>query len=270
MTLPRVLLGTFVVAVLVPALDGCASAIKMNSDLVKTPPVVDGKANEWEGKLYIFKDQGLLIGAQDDQKNVYLCVEGLDPGTSRRIMRGGVTVWFDPGTGVKNKFGVRYGGGQWGGTREQDDQLFHPMTPSDIEILGPGKEVRMKVPSISSEQEYGISVALRDSGGAAVFELKIPRGVREGMVGIGEIADQSLGVEVETLKGRGSRGSSSSYGGFGAGEGEEGRRGGGVRGGMGRGGRPGGEEGGTGESQDHGGPQRLETTSVSLRVHLAS
>ncbi|MGA9121210.1 MAG: hypothetical protein WB699_17725 [Bacteroidota bacterium] len=240
----------------------------MTSDHANPGLAIDGIPNEWEGKLYIFKDKGLLVGVQDDSRDVYVCVEGLDPSTSRGMMRGGVTIWFDPGSGEQNRFGVHYGGMHGGAFREQDDQMFHPMSPADIEILGPDKAIKMKIPSISSEQEYGLKVALRDSGGAAVFEMKVPRGVKAGDVGLEQIVDKTLGVEVETSKGP-TGGSSSSSRGDGEREGEGGRRGGGMRGGMGRG-RPEGGEGAEGGPRDREGGRKPDSMSLSLRVHLAS
>ena len=130
----------------------------------------------------------------------------------------------------------------------------------------------IRIPSVSSDREYGIKVAMQDSGGAAVFELKVPRKVAGKSVGLSRVANKFLEMGVETLKGRtGRAGSSSSEGGDSRGGGEGRRNGGGgrgMRGGMRGGGRgEGGED--SGEPRTRGGDGGGVVT-LALRVHLTA
>jgi len=260
-------LRTYLLVVFVAAaLAGCSSTKEMSSDAVSPNMQIDGKADEWEGKLYIFKDQGLLAGVQDDSANVYVCLEGLDPATSRGMMRGGVTIWFDPGSGDSSIVGVHYGGRRLPPGGGNEEELFHPMAPSEIQVLHKGNVVAMEVPSVSSEREYGLKVALRDSGGAAVFEMKMPRKLTSTGFGLARVVDRKLSLEIETAKGRAERVGSKSESESDEPGGEEGRRGGGMRGGGRRGGLGGRGGGERGENRGSG----PESVSLSLRVRLMS
>lgn len=192
------------VVVLAVFANGCASVTEMSSDRPDANLSVDGKADDWQGKLYIFKNDGLLAGVQDDSADIYVCVEGLDRGTSQAMMRGGVTVKFDPGTGDTNVVGVRFGG-RGRGDGQDDEALFHPMTERSIQILDKKGNVALMIPAILSEREYGVQVALRDSGGAAVFEMKFPRRRHGSSFGLARVPDKKLSMEVEVMKGRAPR-----------------------------------------------------------------
>ena len=242
---------------------GCSSVKELSSEHPTPALVVDGKAGEWEGKLYIFKEDGLLVGVQDDSLDLYVCVEGLDRATSLAMMRGGVTVKLDPGTADSSVLGVHYGGrGRM--TRQDEEALFHPMTENSIEILGKKDNVVMMIPAISSEREYGIQIALRDSGGATVFEMKLPRKHSGRTFGLATVPDKRLAMEVDLMKGRTGRSAQTNEGtaeepggdegGFG-----EGRMGRGMRGGR------------RGEGEGERGERRMmnpESTRLSLRVRL--
>ncbi len=253
------------VSLIAGALAGCSSAMEMSSDSVSPTLQVDGKANDWEGKLYIFKDKGLLVGVQDDSADVYVCLEGLDPATSRGMMRGGVTVWFDPGSGDSNLLGIHYGGRRVSPVEGNEEELFHPLAPSEIEVLHKGNVVAMKIPAMSSEREYGLQVALRDSGGGAVFELKMPRRLGERSFGLSRVVGKRLAMDIETAKGRTDRSGARPEGTSGEFGGGEGRREGGMRGGR-RGGMGGEGEGEGGQGGTRGG--RPESVSLSLNVRL--
>ena len=80
-------------------------------------------------------------------------------------------VWIEPEHG--KKFGIHYplpmgrssvaeGGGSSGYRTE-------------MEILGPEKDAITQSSILTSESDYGIAAAFRDSSGLAVLELKIPR-----------------------------------------------------------------------------------------------
>ncbi len=261
----------FCFAVATGVLTGCSSTKEMSSDAVSPNLQIDGNANDWEGKLYIFKDKGLLVGVQDDSADVYVCLEGLDPATSRGMMRGGVTVWFDPGSDDSNLLGIHYGGRRLAPSRDNEEELFHPLAPSEIEVLHKGDVVAMKVPAVSSEREYGLQVALRDSGGAAVFEMKMPRKIKGGSFGLAKVSEKNLSLDIETAKGGFERSGAKTEGDSGESGGGEGRRGAGMRGGRrgGFGGEGGGEGGGRGERGENRG-SRPESVSLSLKVRLVS
>jgi len=68
----------------------------------------------------------------------------------------------------------------------------------ELELMGPGDKDVTRVSTVSSENEYGIKVAMRNSEGPLVYELKIPRSTRLSPYAIGGISDNVLGIEIET------------------------------------------------------------------------
>ncbi len=270
MKTPASLRGLTILPFLFFGFSGCASTRQLSSFLPTREIVVDGKAGDWDGKMYLFEGRGLLVGVQNDSSTVWVCVEGLDPSASRAMMRSGVAVWFDPGSGDSARFGVRLAP-RWERpakeTTEDELRLFHPTAAGDIEILNSSKKVALKIPTLSSEREYGIKAAIRDSDGTGVFEMKVPRNPKAGQPGVGRTVGGVLGIEIETGKsterGAGDRSSASG----GERRGDMGGEGGGRRGGGMRGGRRG-DEAGQGERSEGRGQQ--ESVSISLKVKLAT
>jgi hypothetical protein len=87
---------------------GCSSAAHLISDWKNTEITIDGKQNDWEGSLYDFKKENLTIGIRNDADNLYLCFISYDQGIKHQIMNRGFTIWFDPGGGTNEIYGIKF------------------------------------------------------------------------------------------------------------------------------------------------------------------
>ena len=247
-------------------LGACSSAPEIISSAPKQQIQIDGSAREWGASMYEIKGKGVLAGVQNDSNAVYVCVEGTSIGTSRAMLRTGVTVRFDPGTGDEHRFGIKFPSAN--GKDEKDDEgEFSRIIPgNELEVLSASDKVLYRVSSISSEREYGIKVALRDSAGTAVFELKVPVHAAASGPSIGTVPDGKLKIDLVIPELR-NGGEGARHAGGRGGEGGMGR--GGRGGEMGGGGRRGGGESGEGNEQSQSEkPHSAPTTTVSLTVSL--
>ncbi len=255
-------------------ISGCSSTKELNSELLSGTYVVDGRADKWNGKKMLdLKDKGLLVGIQNDASNMYICLISTDRTTAQRMNAAGMIVWIEPEHG--KKFGIHY-----------PLQMGRPSVAAGIdssgnrtemEILGPEKDAITQSSTLTSESEYGIAAAFRDSSGLAILELKIPRKAKQEPYGAG--IDNTLNMNIESGKiempsggkhqGESTGGGRRRHGGSipngetppagGSMPGNEGTHGGDYSG------------GGGGNSGGHNGEGKTspEPISFSLRVHLA-
>ena len=158
----------------------------------------------------------------------------------------GFSLWFDPDGGKERAFGIGFPLGREempdrsmiedmrSGMDQQRIQAFLKDSLGELEILGPGKDVKKR---ISVEEAKGIEVDLQASGGRLVYEIKVPLlhdeehpyavGAREGdLIGIGmETPEIDMAAMREKMGGR-------SPGGMGGGGGMRGAGGMGMGGGR--------------------------------------
>jgi len=88
---------------------GCARKLAPDGHYQDTPVVADGSADDWNLPLRFSNESYTLqYNVTNDNKNLYVCVLSRDPATQLRILRSGMTIYFDP-KGDKNKdIGLHY------------------------------------------------------------------------------------------------------------------------------------------------------------------
>jgi hypothetical protein len=144
--------------------------------------VVDGRLDDWQGRLYDFKDMDVSFGVQNDDRFLYLCLRVADPRVGGQILRSGLVVWFDPAGGKRRVWGIHYPL-----AREWNDFQGLPGRPDEeerkerreaarealeeAEIIGPGRDekARFKIGEIP-----GLELAAPRAGGNFVYELAVP------------------------------------------------------------------------------------------------
>lgn len=67
---------------------------------------IDGKIDEWEGKLKFIKEAQSAIGIANDLDNLYLAFTTTNKSNINKIMRAGFIVWFEPENG--KTIGIQY------------------------------------------------------------------------------------------------------------------------------------------------------------------
>ncbi|MDE3145180.1 MAG: hypothetical protein KGL19_13565 [Bacteroidota bacterium] len=71
--------------------------------------VADGNANEWEMPLrFANKDYTLSYNITNDKKNIYIVVVSKDDEMEKRILRSGITIFFDPKGENNRKISLTY------------------------------------------------------------------------------------------------------------------------------------------------------------------
>ena len=82
---------------------GCSHKLAPEGHYQTTPVVADGVPNEWSLPLrFSNADYTLQYNVTFDSKNLYVCVISRDDRTELRMLRAGITLYFDP-KGDKNK-----------------------------------------------------------------------------------------------------------------------------------------------------------------------
>lgn len=216
---------------------------------------VDGRFDDWYGRLQPFEAAPVAVQFLNDGEFLYMRLAASSASERRQILRQGFTVWFDPAGGTKKHFGVRYpvvergsgpdedrrggfGGRRGGGERGGDQAPLPEPSPGDrIDVLGPGKDdARM----LTRDHAQGVDAAIHMELGELQYELKVPL-VRDAghPYAIEAVSGKPIGVGLETGRMQpvsfGSGGRGGGFGGFGGGMGG---RGGGM---GGRGGSRGGD-----------------------------
>lgn len=81
----------------------CSHKLAPEGHYQSTPVVTDGKTDDWPMPLRFSNGSYTLqYNVTNDDKNIYVCVSSKDAATQLRILRSGMTIWFDP-KGEKNK-----------------------------------------------------------------------------------------------------------------------------------------------------------------------
>ena len=82
---------------------GCAHKLAPEGHYQDTPVVADGSADDWSLPLrFSNPEYTLQYNVTNDNKNIYVCILSRDEPTQLRMLRAGMTIYFDP-KGAKNK-----------------------------------------------------------------------------------------------------------------------------------------------------------------------
>ena len=174
----------------------------------ETEIAVDGRLDDWQGRLYDFKDMNISFGVENDDQFLYLSLRAADPRVLGQILRSGLVVWFDPRGGKDRILGIHYplardwndfrglpsGDREARGRRREEAQE----RLGEAEIIGPGRDekARFKIGEIP-----GIELASHRAAGVFVLELKVPFEKTEGApYALGTKPGQVLGIGIDTPK----------------------------------------------------------------------
>lgn len=258
--IPRILLSGLLLA-----LTACGT-LDVASFWTDAGITIDGRTDDWRGRLYAVEDTGVSFGVQNDDHFVYVCLLATDPRAAAQILRAGLIVWFDPKGGKDKILGVHYplkldvnelpglsrgaGAQDESARREQRQALVERR--DEIEILGPGRDETNR---LKKDELKGIEAAFANADGMFAYELKVP-------LAAGPESPYAIGLSSGNLVGIGfdSPRPDVLSGGRGAG---------GRMGGRGMGGRMGGRGMGGGMSGIGGGRGGAEQLKVWLKVTLA-
>ncbi len=141
---------------------------------------IDGRTEDWQGRLLSLEDTGLSVGVVNDEKFLYICITATDARTASRVPRQGFIAWFDPKGGKDKVLGIHYPlQRDWqdfdvpsrGESENQETrrQAFRE-SRRELEILGPGRDEKVRM---SLDEAKGIEASFQMRG-LFVYELKVP------------------------------------------------------------------------------------------------
>lgn len=245
----------------------------INSQLPENLPVIDGKLEEWTGKIIIPENQTFGFGVLNDDSNLYISMKTYDKAVIMKVLNG-LTVWIDE-KGKKNQtFGIKYplkidktgtqemmddGGKKRGSSEESEGQqeimIQNRLSQQDGIII-----VKNDIEQISDTDngEDGIQVKMVYENDELFYEMKIPRAE----FSLNETDKISIGIETDEME----KSDKSGVRGQGGGKSGGGKSGGGM------GGKTKGAKGGMGSSQpggNRGGQTKMEPIEVWTKIILA-
>ena len=252
---------------------------------------IDGRNEDWRGRLGYLKNPAALVGFLNDEGFLYVCFTTNDPILRSRLARQGITVWIDPTGGKRKTLGIRLApapgpADDSGGPRPpadsggDEDRQSPPGGMTPPERAGRPVGLSVKLPgqgewiSVPDDEKKGLDIRIQDTEALAVFEMKIPLVASDGRpYAAGVIAGKPLGIGFETQRPEQPAGWKDGAGGRPEGPGGDfgGRPGGGGRGGFGGSPPGGGMGGGMGPGQGPKDSSRLgEELRLWIEVKLAS
>lgn len=166
-------------------ISGCSS-VQLNSKWSKQNIEIDGFDNEWYGSYKFLEDEKAAIGVRNDSTHLYLVFKTIDNQVRQKIFSNGLTIWIDPSADKKKSFGIHYPIGmmdwnryqlydpaEWGTPEEREKRLKEKskVMLKDLEFITPVGRSQFEY---SVDNPYDIKLALKDTTGTLVYELKIP------------------------------------------------------------------------------------------------
>jgi hypothetical protein len=201
-------------------LSGCSS-VNVTSIWTDSLVTIDGVDDEWQNNTYYIKDQNLLLGVKNDAEYFYFALMTNDESNKAKIMRGGLTLWFDNEGEGEKKFGIRFPAGMKMPEMPKEQGEFTPGTEgmqkpdfsaiesqfTELEILGPdGKDAAR----MNADAAKGIAVKMKMTDEKLIYEFKMAIKKKDPSyyaIDVNEDKVFSLGIEtaemnMKNMKGR--------------------------------------------------------------------
>lgn len=165
---------------------GCSSGRQMVSGWADSEIKVDDSISEWNKIMQKIPDRGISIGFRNDDKFLYMCFSADNRARVMMLMKNGLTIWFEPESGDKNMFGIKYPMGSPQSKSQENAEMtredmreenFEKKMKSfleqqnELQILNSERFPITALPVLNNE---GIEARLRFNMNQLTYELKIP------------------------------------------------------------------------------------------------
>ncbi len=177
---------SLVFAALALSLTGCGDQ-NISSKWRTQNLTIDGSDSDWGNSLTFYDKLNALVGVENDDKFLYLCLVTTDQQLQNKILRMGLTVWFDKTGNNEKKFGIKFPIGFSGMNRQNytgerynpqqgerpnpqeiNDRILKDQT--DMEFVGAkNEEIRLPIAQLK-----GVALKLGLKDGRLVYEMRIP------------------------------------------------------------------------------------------------
>lgn len=189
-------------------LGGCSS-IK-TFEIESRPPehqiIIDGKADDWAGRLFSVEGQKISLGFLNDRDCLYICLRTGDAAMERQILRSGLTVWIDAKGGRNKVLGIKYPVG----LRPDEQRMMKEEETEEAEAPGEveGNLTDVEIYRQGNPEPEALDIANAEgieikaaAGKILVYELRVPL-VQSGpdSIGVGAAPGGTVGVGFETGK----------------------------------------------------------------------
>jgi hypothetical protein len=244
----------------------CSPKLAPEGHYQDAPVTADGVPSEWKMPLrFTNTAYTMQYNVTNDDQNLYVAVSSLDDMTQLRILRSGMTIYFDP-KGKKNKdislhFPIQKGPDQNGYRRRGDGSTTYYQNQNNAQTRDTRKEELLLQSNFynttgftgiengqfsvgDAKAPIHVGIKLNNQDSLLVYEVIIPLKIILGPDWAAKAAKRnfSVGVVLDAVSGSGGGGGGGRPGGFGGmrGMGMRGMGGGGMGGGGGGGRRYGG------------------------------
>jgi hypothetical protein len=158
--------------------------------------IVDGKANDWNGKLTGESRYGCLYGVSSDHDNLYVMLKILDTDFQQKILMTGLNLWIDTTGKARERSGVAYplpgflselgrpgsaqGQEKWDNPRQRSRQSelqsinqYLSSEKTKIKLTG-FKDKANSDGDVNQSSNPVFAMMQFDSSGALIYESRIP------------------------------------------------------------------------------------------------
>ncbi|MFH1195210.1 MAG: hypothetical protein V1720_05830 [bacterium] len=142
---------------------------------------IDGINSEWKNGTLI-KDAKAVINFYNDNEYLYLCIISADKDLQNKILRSGLTIWFDAGANNEKYFGIHYPVGfapgemtnmPQPGSMDMEINILPQMNGlNEMEIIGESGQVLKQISAENNSE--GILAKMGRPDEKFFYELKIP------------------------------------------------------------------------------------------------
>lgn len=196
-----------ILAILMPllAILSCASETALKSEW-KTPTVTSSNPDTtWQrASTYAWEDQNILLGVQNDTKQLTILLRARDRATQSTIMRDGLTIWIDPTAKKGKTFGIHYPIGKLDSTgniippKPGDSEIGWRsiQMPDTMEIIKADKRIKTGL-----ENDLGISVLTSNNLGTITYQFSVPMtAISDSSYAVSPGSTITLGFETGAMK----------------------------------------------------------------------
>ncbi len=97
-----------VVSLTLISLFGGCSGLEVLSKWQESNLIIDGSKQDWGNNLKYIKDEKVAVGITNDEQNLYLCLVVSENERIIKLLKSGLTIWFEPQSSDVEKFGIQY------------------------------------------------------------------------------------------------------------------------------------------------------------------
>jgi hypothetical protein len=163
----------------------CGGPTELATSPMPAPPSIDGKLDDWGGRLTYVNDGAVSMGVAPTDSLLYVALSVQDRATIRSIVANGLILWVDPSGTKKRRYGVQYPLGlrnqrrgglpapppeQTGGPRTTP--LTERVDLSELDVVR-HDSTRRRIPARFSS---GLRAEATLGPGAMIYEVAIPVG----------------------------------------------------------------------------------------------